>query len=110
VLDSVPAPALAAGREQVVPAIAKQGSPPQRAVAAQFQGTLLVESVPARAQVFVDRQALGPTPLRFSQLSAGSHVVRVEADGYEPWSAAVRVVADQRTRVTAQLRPSPARD
>jgi hypothetical protein len=66
--------------------------------------------VPEGARVFVDRQAVGLTPVALRQLSAGSHVVRVEADEYERWSAAVRVVADQQTRVAAQLRQWSPRD
>jgi hypothetical protein len=46
---------------------------------------------------------VGSTPLVLNNLSAGSSVVRIEAEGYESWSAAVRVVANQQTRVTARL-------
>jgi PEGA domain-containing protein len=35
---------------------------------------------------------------------AGSRAIRVALDGYEPWSAAVRVVADTETHLRAELR------
>jgi hypothetical protein len=35
----------------------------------------------------------------------GSRAVRVEARGYQRWSTAVRVVANQQARVTAKLEP-----
>jgi PEGA domain-containing protein len=102
---SVPSPAGA----QVTRAIPEEGAEPRLAAAppaSRFRGDLMVESVPEHARVFVDHQAVGSTPVTIRQLPAGSHVVRVEADGYEIWSAAIRVVADQQTRVTAQLRQS----
>jgi hypothetical protein len=75
---------------------------------ARFQGTLVIESTPAGARVLLDRRAVGTTPLQLSDVLAGSHVVRLEADGYAPWSSVVRVVANEETRVNGQLR-SPDR-
>jgi len=53
--------------------------------------------------VFVDRQRVGETPLELTQLRVGSHVVRIERDGYDPWTTAVLVAADKQTRVSARL-------
>ena len=72
----------------------------------RFRGHLVIESVPKGARVFVNQQAVGSTPIELPNLPAGSRAVRVEADGYELWSASVRVVAQQRTRVTANLQPA----
>jgi hypothetical protein len=58
--------------------------------------------------VLLDRRPVGTTPLQLPDVLAGSHVVRIEADGYAPWSSVVRVVANEETRVTGQLR-SPDR-
>jgi hypothetical protein len=69
-----------------------------------FRGSLVVSSEPSGARVMLNGRPVGVTPLALHELPAGSRVVRVEADGYEPWSAAVRVVADQETQVTAALR------
>jgi hypothetical protein len=55
--------------------------------------------------VFIDRKAAGVTPLVARDLSAGSHAVRVEADGHVPWSSAIRVAADRQTRVHTTLAP-----
>jgi hypothetical protein len=70
-----------------------------------FQGVLSVETSVAGAQVYVDGRPEGLTPLSERRLPAGSHVVRIECDGYERWSAAIRIVAEQTTRVAAALRP-----
>jgi hypothetical protein len=44
------------------------------------------------------------TPLRLRRQRAGSLAVQVAHDGFERWSAAVLVPADQLTQVTATLR------
>jgi chromosome segregation ATPase len=72
----------------------------------QFTGALIIDSDPAAASVFVDRQQVGETPVRLTTLRAGSHVVRIERDGYEHWTSAVLVVADKQTRVDAMLTAS----
>jgi hypothetical protein len=46
-------------------------------------------------------------PVVLSGLPVGSRVVRLEADGYQTWSAAIRVIANQQTRVTATLYREP---
>jgi chromosome segregation ATPase len=68
-----------------------------------YVGALTVDSAPAGSAVFVDRQPVGQTPLQLTQLRAGSHVVRIEHDGYDRWTTAVQVAADKHTRVSAQL-------
>jgi hypothetical protein len=70
-----------------------------------FVGTLRIDSTPQGARVFIDRQAAGVTPLEVPDLRAGSHVVRVDADGHVPWSSAIRVIADRQTRVHTTLAP-----
>ena len=69
----------------------------------QYVGALTVDSEPAGSAVFVDRQHVGETPLELTQLRVGSHVVRIERDGYDRWTTAVLVAADKRTRVRARL-------
>jgi serine acetyltransferase len=51
----------------------------------------------------VDGRVVGATPIVLKDVPAGSHVVRVESNSYQLWSAAARVVADQQTRVIATL-------
>ena len=70
-----------------------------------FVGSLRIDSAPQGARVFIDRQPAGVTPLAVRDLRAGSHVVRVEADGHIAWSAAIRVIADRQTRVHTTLAP-----
>jgi hypothetical protein len=41
--------------------------------------------------------------MTMSALSAGSHVVRLEREGYRTWSAAIQIVAGRQNRVSASL-------
>jgi len=53
------------------------------------QGTLRVDGAPAAARVLVDGALVRPP----TSLGAGTHAVRVEADGRAPWSGSVLVTA-----------------
>ena len=82
-------------------------TPPPRAGASSFQGSLVVVSRPPGAIVRLDGRTVGKTPLSLSAVAAGSHAVRIELDGYRPWSAAIQVVASTQNRVTASLEQGP---
>jgi hypothetical protein len=77
----------------------------RRAAANGFRGSLVVNSQPRGASVFINGELAGRTPLVLSALPAGSRAVRVRLDGYSAWSRAVRVVANQSTTVLADLKP-----
>jgi ElaB/YqjD/DUF883 family membrane-anchored ribosome-binding protein len=70
-----------------------------------FVGTLSITSVPTGASVSINGKPAGVTPLRLPRQRAGSMAVQIARDGFERWSAAVRVPADRLTEVTARLRP-----
>jgi PEGA domain-containing protein len=69
----------------------------------RYAGDLVIESKPSGAKVYLDNKLAGTTPLSLRNVAVGSHVVRLERDGYRRWSSAVRVVAAERNRVTASL-------
>ena len=56
-----------------------------------FPSALSVISTPTAAKVFVDEALKGQTPVTLEGLSAGSHSLRVEMDGYDPETRAVDV-------------------
>jgi serine/threonine-protein kinase len=76
---------------------------PDRAESEGFVGSIVVETRPTTARVFIDGREAGRTPLVVPNVRAGSHVVRIELDGHRTWTSSVRVVAGERRRVTASL-------
>jgi hypothetical protein len=45
--------------------------------------------------VYIDNQSVGPSPVIGHEVSAGSHVIRVERVGYQTQSATVQVSAGE---------------
>ena len=72
-----------------------------------FKGSIALHSGPQGARAFVDGKAVGSTPVFLTDIPAGSRVVRLEAEGYQTWSAAVRVIANEQTQVSARLYREP---
>jgi hypothetical protein len=87
------------------PSSRRVDTPPR--IVSKFVGSLVIESQPSGADVFVDRGRVGMSPIRLSRLRAGSHTVRIDLDGYERWSRAVAVVTNQSTRITAMMERDP---
>jgi hypothetical protein len=89
--------------ERPRPSSAAQGRGAIAPAGETFSGILIVESKPSGAQVFVDGKRRGITPLVMPRVEAGEHALRIERDGYRRWSSSIRVVADERNRLTASL-------
>lgn len=68
-----------------------------------YRGGLSVDTHPTGATVFVNNERVGEAPLVLSSLPVGSRAVRVELNGYEPWSRSVRIVANRSTSISAHL-------
>jgi serine/threonine protein kinase len=84
-------------------------TPTRRAATQSFVGSVLVESRPSGATVFLDGKNIGVTPLSVPDVPVGSHVVRLELAGHQRWSTSTRVVSGERVRVAASLEEVPAR-
>jgi hypothetical protein len=101
--DSGVTSALAVSSKTISPL---EGAPLDRLPASPslpFRGTLEFQSDPSGAQVVINGRMVGRTPLVLRDLAVGSRAVRLEAPGYQWWSAAVRVVAQETTTVTVRL-------
>ena len=66
-------------------------------------GGLFAITRPVGAQVFLDNKLIGTTPLFMSQLSSGSHEVRLELPGFRTYSSAIQVEPNARFRLAVQL-------
>ena len=107
------APPAVAPPAPVAPAKTAESAPPPsndttrtpRSAASGYRGGLSLSSSPAGAQVVLNGKVVGETPVVLNDLPVGSRAIVVRRDGYSPWSASVRVVANQRTIVRANLIP-----
>ena len=66
-------------------------------------GGLFAITRPLGAQVFLDNKLIGTTPLFMSQLSSGSHDVRLELPGFRTYSSSIQVEPSRRFRLAVQL-------
>ena len=66
-------------------------------------GGLFAITRPLGAQVFLDNKLIGNTPLFMSQLSSGSHDVRLELPGFRTYSSSIQVEPNRRFRLAVQL-------
>jgi PEGA domain len=78
-------------------------SPPVKMALPTTSGVLHLESRPTGAQVHLDDRLVATTPFRLYGVPAGSHTVRMELQGYQPWSTSVNVEAGSRGRIAASL-------
>jgi len=66
-------------------------------------GSVSVQSTPAAAYVFLDGTLVGLTPVTVSGVAPGSHIVRIEKTGYQPYQTTTSVSAGATTVVSAAL-------
>ena len=70
---------------------------------ANAAGGLFAITRPLGAQVFLDNKLIGNTPLFMSQLSSGSHEVRLELPGFRTHSSSIQVEPNRQFRLAVQL-------
>jgi hypothetical protein len=97
-----------------VPPVKAEQPPPRRdtakPLASGYRGVLVLNSSPEGAEVMVNGSTVGRTPLVIDDLPVGSRAVVVRREGYSSWSSSVRIVANERTIVSATLVPMRSGD
>ena len=78
-------------------------SSPVNTVPPTGPGVLHFESRPTGAQVHLDDRLVATTPFRLYGVSPGLHTIRMELQGYQPWSTSVNVEAESLARIAASL-------
>ena len=78
--------------------VAATPAAPERA-----SGSLVLDSRPTGARVYVDGALVGTTPMQIDAITGGDHAVRFEMDGFGPWSSTAKVTAGAKTRVSGSL-------
>lgn len=72
----------------------------------QSGGTLVINSNPSGAEVFLDGQDLEhTTPLTIENVPEGDHTVKLTLTGYQDWQQTVHITAGQTTEINATLTP-----
>jgi hypothetical protein len=93
-----------AARRPSPPATAAPAPPaPAKAAADPELGTLHIDSDVPGAQVFLDRQLVGKTPLTLPDVTPGTHRINVSAEGFEGVAETIEVTPGPR-EVTLRLR------
>ena len=54
-------------------------------------GMLVLSSTPPMADIFIDGERKGETPMRFNKLTVGKHNLRLEKQGYKPISKSINI-------------------
>lgn len=68
-------------------------------------GSIVIDSKPKGATVFVDGRKFGRAPLTIRGIASGSRQIRVEMKGYSSWSQSVSVENGKERFVKAALQP-----
>jgi len=70
-------------------------------------GRLDFHTTPKGAELFIDGELIGTTPLRDQRVPAGTRVVSLQAPRYQPWEQSIEVIGRQQPQsVTAELLPA----
>ena len=70
-------------------------------------GSVTVQSDPGDANVYLDGEMKGLTPVAITEVVPGPHIVRIEKTGYIPYQKDITVIAGSTTIVSAALSPVP---
>ncbi len=71
-------------------------------------GSIQVTSSPSGAEVYLDNEFHGTTPVSISSVVAGDHIVEVRLTGHTRWSGPVTVTAGSTVTIPIQLTEAPA--
>ena len=95
----IPAPVMTTGVPATVAAIETEQTVPMT----PGTGTLSVNTEPAGAQVYIDDVQRGNTPATITDLSAGSHTLRLERQGYTKMTVPVLITEGKITTMATSL-------
>jgi len=92
------------------PAAGVTAKPPARSSVKAVRGNLLIRSTPANADVAVNGEPRGKTPITMRDLPLGSYTIRIAREGYAPEERRVQLTSQRATAAMSfSLRPAPPR-
>ncbi len=71
-------------------------------------GAISVNSNPQGADIYLDDNYEGLTPLDLTRIPVGSHTIRIVLPSYREWVSQIVVSADQISRIFVDLEPQPS--
>lgn len=77
-------------------------------IATVSKGTLVIDSTPRGATIFIDSVAKGTTPATVPDFKPGTYAITLRLSGYEEVTEMVNIVAGQTTRFAPVLKPAQA--
>jgi hypothetical protein len=72
-----------------------------------FKGSLVVESKPDMADLYIDNEYVGQTPKLINDIVVGQHVLRLTKEGYKEYAGHVLIKKNERTQVEPKLEALP---
>ena len=84
-------------------------SPTHRLADQLERGSVFVESRPPGASVLLDNRSVGITPILATDITLGSHRIRIEHNGYQTWVTTIYLPDVEQLRVAASLERLPRR-
>lgn len=71
-------------------------------------GSISANSNPPGADIYLDDNYEGLTPLDLTQIPVGSHTIRIVLPGYREWVSQIEVLTGQTSRIFVDLEPQPS--
>jgi serine/threonine protein kinase len=96
------APTPAAGRGANKPVAVTPSKAAPQTPSKGDTGTLVVESRPDGATIFLDGKRIGTTPLTLD-VKVGNYTVGLDIPGYKRWASTVKINSGERSRLAASL-------
>ena len=72
-----------------------------------FKGSLVVESTPDIADLYIDNDYVGQTPKLIKDMVVGQHELRLTKEGYKEYTGLIIVKKNERTQVEPKLEALP---
>lgn len=72
-----------------------------------FKGSLVVESKPDMANLYIDNEYVGQTPKLINDIVVGQHELRLTKEGYKDYIGPIIVKKNERTQVEPKLESLP---
>lgn len=72
-----------------------------------FKGSLVVESKPDMADLYIDNEYVGQTPKLINDIVVGQHELKLTKEGYKEYTGSIIVKKNERTQVEPKLEALP---